>query len=159
MRAGQTFCGEEEDDAVARSFYKTVLSGKLRQDVRQATVWAGGGCLLPGEKCTKTGRPVADVLREKHPDMRVHPVVKPACAVFEEYGEVPKTVPLDFTEDNVMWFALKLSGAAGALGAEAIELCNCLPPFGCASEELRVIIASLDDWMANPYPPGPLIAH
>ena len=57
------FSSEEEDDAVARSFHETVLSGKLRQAVRRATDREGGGCLLPGEKCTKTGRPVAEVLR------------------------------------------------------------------------------------------------
>ena len=138
---------------MARSFHETVLSGKLRQAVRRATDREGGGCLLPGDKCTKTGRPVADVLREKHPDMRVPPVENPACAAFEEYEDVPKTVPLDFTEDDVMWVASKLSGAAGALGAEAIKLRNWLLCFGCAYEELRVIVASLDDWMAYYYPP------
>ena len=51
-------------------------------------------------------------------------VENPACAAFEEYGEVPETEPLEFTEDDLMWVASKLSGAAGALGAEAIELCN-----------------------------------
>ena len=51
--------GEEEDDAVARSYHDTVLSGKIRQAVSQATDREGGGCLLSGEKCTKTGRPVA----------------------------------------------------------------------------------------------------
>ena len=82
------FGGEEEDDAVARSFHETVLSGKLRQAVRWATDREGGGCLLPGEKCTKTGRPVADVLREKQPDMRVPPVENPTCAAFEVYEDV-----------------------------------------------------------------------
>ena len=81
------------------------------------------------------------------------PVKNPACAAFEEYGEVPETVLLDFTEDDVTWVALKLSDAAGALGAEAIELSNWLLRFGCASEELRVIVASLDDWMDNSSPP------
>ena len=145
VRAGQTFCGEEEDDAVARSFYETVLSGNLRQDVRRATFREGGGCLLPGEKCTKTGRPVADVLQEKHPDMRVPPVENSACAAFEKYEDLTKTAFLYVTEDDVMWVASKLSGTAGALGAEAIELWNWLLCFGCASEELRVIFASLAD--------------
>ena len=49
------FSVKEEDDAVARIFHETVLSGKLRQAVRQATNREGGGCLLPEEKCTKTG--------------------------------------------------------------------------------------------------------
>ena len=48
----------------------------------------------------------------------------PRCKAFEEYEEVPETVPLDFTEDDVTWVASNRSGAAGALGAEAIELRN-----------------------------------
>ena len=49
--------------------------------------------------------------------------------------------------------AYNISGAAGALGAEAIELRNWLLCFGCASEEFRVIVTNLDDWMATPPPP------
>ena len=70
----------------------------------------------------KTGQPVAEVLREKHPDIHVPSEENPVCASFEEYKEVPETVLLDFTEDDVTWVASKLSGAAGALGAEATEL-------------------------------------
>ena len=51
------------------------------------------------------------------------------------------------------WVASNLSGAVGALGVEAIELRNWLLCFGCASEELRVGVARLDDWMTNSYPP------
>ena len=60
-----------------------------------------------------------------------------------------------------MWVASKLYGAAGALalGAEAIELRNCLLRFGHASEELRVVVVKLANWMANSSPPGPHIAH
>ena len=100
---------------MARSYHDRVLSGKLRQAVRQATDREGGGCLLPDDHCTKNGRPVAEVLYEKHPDMRSTPVENPICAAFENYGEVPKTAPLDFTEDDITWVAPKLSGAAGAL--------------------------------------------
>ena len=81
------------------------------------------------------------------------PVENPMCSAFEEYEEVPEMVPLDLTEDDVTWVSSKLSGAAGALGAEAIELLNCLLSFGCASEELRVVVASLADWMDNSPPP------
>ena len=51
------------------------------------------------------GRPVAEVLWEKHRDMHVPPVENPACAAFEEYEDVPKKVPLNFTEDDIMWVA------------------------------------------------------
>ena len=84
--------------------------------------------------------------------MRVPPVENPTCAAFEEYEDVPKTVPLDFMEYDVTWVASKLSGTAGALGAEAMELGNWLLCFRCASEEFRVVVASLADWMANPSP-------
>ena len=52
-----------------------------------------------------------------------------------------------------MWVASKLSGAAGALGAEAMELRNWLLHFGWVSEELRVVVASLAYWMTNSSPP------
>ena len=54
--------GEEEDEAVARSFRKTLFSGKLRQAVRRATDREGGRYLLPDDQCTKTGQKVAEVL-------------------------------------------------------------------------------------------------
>ena len=85
--------------------------------------------------------------------MRVPPVENPTCAAFEKYGEVPKTVPLDFTEDEVKCVASKLSGAAVALRAEAMELRNWFLCFRCASEEMSVIVTRLDDWMANSSPP------
>ena len=64
--------------------------------------------------------------------MRVRPLENSACVDFEEYEDMPEMVPLDFTEDDVTWVASKLSGDVGALGAEAIELCNWLLRFGCA---------------------------
>ena len=81
--------------------------------------------------------------------MCVTPVEKTTCADFEVYEDVPKRLLLDFTEDNTTWGASKLSGAAGALGVEEMELRNWLLCFRCASEELRVVVASLADWMAN----------
>ena len=74
---------------------------------------------------------------------------------FEEYEEVPETVPLDFSEDDVTWVASDLSGSTGALGAEAIDLRNWLLRFLCVSEEFRVVIADLADCLANSYPPPP----
>ena len=47
------------------------------------------------------------------------------------------------------WVISKLSGAAGALGSEAIELRNWLINFGCALEELRVADANIAYWVAK----------
>ena len=73
----------------------------------------------------------------------------PTCAALKEYEEVPETVPIDFSEGNVTWVASNISGAARALGAEEIELRNWLFCFGCASEEFRVIVTNLADWITN----------
>ena len=91
--------------------------------------------------------------------MRFPPMENRVCAAFEKYGDVPETVPLDFTEDDVMWVASKLSGAAGALGAEAMELT-------IGSFALDVRLRSLESlspawktgWLTSP-PPGPHFAH
>ena len=127
--------GEEEEEVVARSYDNTVLWGKLWQAVRRATDKERGGCLLLDDQCTKTGRLVVEVLHEKHLDMRVPPVENPTCIAFKKYGAVTETVPLDFTEDDVTWVASKLSGAAGVLVAESIELRNWLLRFRCVSED------------------------
>ena len=93
----------------------------MRQAIHWATNREGGGCLLLYNQCTNTRQPVAEVLQENHLYMRVPPAENPMCAAFEEYEDVPETVPLDFTEDDVTWVASKLSGAAGTLGAEVIS--------------------------------------
>ena len=75
------FSGKEEDDAMARGFHETVLSGKLRQAIHWATNRKGGGCILPDDQCTKTGRPFVEVLQKKHPDMCVPPRGKPRVRI------------------------------------------------------------------------------
>ena len=55
--------GEEEEENISRSYHFTLLFGKLIQAVCQATVREGGGCLLLDDQCTKTGRPVVEVIR------------------------------------------------------------------------------------------------
>ena len=63
-------------------------------------------------------------------------------------------MPIDFSEDNIKRVESKLSGAAGGLGAETIELRNWLLRLGCASEKFRFVVANMADWMANPPPPN-----
>ena len=71
------------------------------------------------------------------------------CVAFEEYEEVSEMAPLDFSEDNITWVTSKLSDTAGVLGPEAIDLRNFLLFFGCVSEEFRVVVANMADWMVN----------
>ena len=83
-----------------------------------------GGCLFPEGVCTETRRPVADVIWEKDPYICVPPAEKPMFVTFKYYEEVSKTVPLEFSEDDVMWVASNLSYAARAIEDEAIDLRN-----------------------------------
>ena len=85
-----------------------VLSVNLMQEFLREIDREGGKCLLLDDQCTKTGRLVAEVLRENHQDMRAPPVENPTCAAFKEYEDMPKTVPLHLTEDDVTWVASKL---------------------------------------------------
>ena len=85
--------------------------------------------------------------------MHFPPVENSTCTAFKEYEDVPETIPLNFTEGDVTWVASKFSGAAGVLGGEAIDMHNWLLHFGCALEELRFVVARLDDWMAKSSPP------
>ena len=57
----------------AKAFDSRVKNGKIRSAVRIATDRGGGGVLMPDGVCTKTGKPVMEVLQEKHP-----PLVDPA---------------------------------------------------------------------------------
>ena len=73
----------------------------------------------------------------------------PQCSAFDTYAELPDTVPLNFSEDNIMWVASKVLGAVGSLGAEALKLKNWLLRSICASEELGFEVAGISDWMEN----------
>ncbi len=75
--------GSINKDLVARKFNSMVLDGKLRATVRFATDCDGGGVLLPQDACTKTGRPVMEVLLLQHPDTLILDFEDPHCIAFE----------------------------------------------------------------------------
>ena len=85
--------------------------------------------------------------------MRVPPIENPTFAAIKTYEEVPETVPLEFSEDGVTWVASKLSGDSMSLGAETTDLRNWPIFFGCVSEEFRVVVTNMIDWMDNSSPP------
>ena len=94
----------------------------------------GGSCILLGNVCTKTGRPLADVFQGKHSNIRIPQVGDPRFSAFERYAELPEMVHLNFLEDIVTWVLLKLLSVEEAMGAEAIELNNWFLRCWCASE-------------------------
>ena len=96
----------------------------------------------------KSGLPVLDVLKSKHPE-----AIIPPTEVLEDYESVPSFVPLDITACTVESVARKMSGGAGPGGVDSIALQSWLLRFGKESAKLREAIASFTRWMANESPP------
>jgi hypothetical protein len=142
-----------DDGAQARAFNARVLSGRLRSAVRTLTGRSGGGVRQPDDLCSKAGRPVWQVLADKHPALRDPEAVGAADGAFEPYADLPHAVPVCVTQDDVEAISSRLSGAAGPGGTDAVELSNWLLRFGTESEALRVEMAAWTNWLANTHPP------
>ena len=63
-------CREELVEHRAQTYHSMVLRGKVRTVVRWITERETGGALQLGERCTKKGERVTEVLRTKNPDDR-----------------------------------------------------------------------------------------
>ena len=57
---------EETAEHWAQTYHSLVLHGKLQTAVRWITERETGGVLQPGDRCTKTGDQMMEVLRTKH---------------------------------------------------------------------------------------------
>ena len=78
-----------------------------------------------------------EVLREKHPVMRILDFTDPECSSFEEYKQDPDVISLKILEYELQWVASKLSGAAGPNETGALSFQSWLLCFGLASTSLR----------------------
>ena len=63
--------GGDDDEAFARRFDSMVTGNKCREAVRLLTNRQSGGVLGMEDIDAKTGKPVVEVLRDKHPDLMV----------------------------------------------------------------------------------------
>ena len=100
---------EEMAEHRSQTYHILVLRGKLWTAVRWITEQETGGVLQPGDRCTKTGDRVMEVLRTKHPEART-----PTSASLDLYpGRPPELTPVDITKDTVMAVAGRLLGGAG----------------------------------------------
>ena len=89
-----TVAGREETaEHRAQTYHSLVLRGKLRMAVRWITKQETGGFLQPGDRCTKTGDQVMEVLRAKHLESRT-----PTAASLDSYPDRPPEItPVDIT--------------------------------------------------------------
>ena len=110
-----------EHQAMVR--FSPVIRGKLRTAVQWITERDTGGVLQPGDRCTKTGERVIDMLRTKHPEART-----PTAASLDSYPSRPlELTPVEITKDTVTAVARRLSGGAGQ-GGERIRVPSTLAP-------------------------------
>ena len=87
------------------------------------------------------------------PPLRRPDLEAPDCPVFEEYEACPTAIPVEITAEHIEKAALRLSGAAGQGGTDAVDLSNWLLRFGVESENLRLELAKWTEWLANGSPP------
>jgi len=123
--------------------------------VRSLTNRDGGVVLRPDDKCTKTGRPVPEILQDKHPALHDPQFTDGAPdGAFEKYDKgTPTVVPVVILADTVKHVAAKHSGVAGLGGTDAVDLRNWLLRFSMESEAFREEMASWTTWLANESPP------
>jgi hypothetical protein len=110
-----------------------------------------GGAYRPFDLDSKSGCPVIEVLREKHPASRV-----PSEEDFDAHVGAPDcldSMPVYCFEECVAKAAARLSGSAGPCGVDAEMLKNCLLRHGDHSERLRNDMATWVDWLCNGSPP------
>mgnify|MGYP006186617991 CR=1 FL=1 len=144
---------EAQEEQEAWFYNSSVLDGNLRTAVRNLTDGVRGGVLGPEDLCTKTGRPVIEVLRDKHPDQRLPDLSDPNCLAFCKFDEVPDPIPLDCGPEVVEAVARKLTGAAGCSSVDSALLKSALLRYGKASSELREEMLEWTLWLGNTSPP------
>lgn len=138
----------KDAEAEARAYDAQVLSGRLRRAVRRLTARDGGGVLSPDDLCSKAGKPVHEVLRDKHPPL-ADPLVGDENGAFEPYERCPVPVPLIATDETARRVASKLTGGAGPCGVDSVALQNWLIRFGAESRALREEMCHWANWLSN----------
>ncbi len=89
------------------------------------------------------------VLQLQHPNTRIPNLGDPDCIAFEQYNEVPTTLPTDCTSKDLEALALRMSRSAVLSSFDAVMLRNCLLWYDRASSELRQEMADWVKWLSN----------
>jgi hypothetical protein len=133
-------------DSVGWRFNLMVHSGKFRAAVRAVTNRNPEVFYAPDNACTKTGRWVLDILREKHQD----------CA-FDRYtnsAELLKAMPIACYKEQILKQAVHLFRGAGPCKVDGSTLKEWLLHHEVSSERLQEEMAHwVMPWLSNDSPP------
>ena len=104
--------------------------------------------LDPSDLCTKTDKPVIDVLLDKHPDLR-DPKVNQKDGPFEPYEKKKDGIPVFITNEDIELTIPKLKGCGGCNGVKAALMKDLCTRYEHSSERLRTSIAELATQLAE----------
>ena len=118
-------------------FNSRVKHKKIHSAVLTATSWAGSGILMPNRLYIKTGRPVMEMLAEKHPPLMDPVLCTDDRGAFEPYAQLPHLLPLSCDQELVEKVTSKLGVSAGSSRMDVYAFTNLLLQHGQVSKALR----------------------
>ena len=139
----------EDDNDIALRYLSILIDGRPRAAVRWATSCSDGGMLSPADTDSKIGRPVIDVLREKHPDCRTPDLEMEGWASFEEYPPPRDGTPLDCNQETVQEIGNKVGGGAGPSSVDGLALKHWILQYGKHLQVLREELEAWVEWLSN----------
>ncbi len=114
-------------------FNHLVYHGKLREALQFLTNNHDENTILqPNQIDSKTNKSVLDVLKSKHPPLRI-PDITQTKYKLDEFEYVPQPLPLNITEDDVKLIAPQLHGSGGPTSLDSSLLSDLLLRFGKSS--------------------------
>ena len=110
---GLSHSSEFDLESAGRRYNCMVLSGKIRAAVQMVMDCDPGSLLRPNDKCSRTQRPVIDILREKRPEARIP--TKDSCHEHPNAENCSTLMPTCFYQDNVEKCAREPQGRCGSM--------------------------------------------
>ncbi len=140
-------------DEKLQIFNQLVYHGKLREALRFLTNKHEENTLLqPNDTDLKTSKSVLEVLKSKHPPLRIQDITQKHFKL-DEYDFVPQPLSLQFTENDVKNMASNLHGSGGPTSLDSSLLSDLLLRYGTSSTLFRDEMAQWTEWLANDSPP------
>ena len=130
---------------VSRTYTSLLLLGKLCSALRWIMDIYRCGVYQTRDTCSKRRETVLDILYSKHPETR------PSLdARLKRYMDVPLSiVPLDIMGDVMTEVGCRISSGAGLGVTDVVSLNHWIIQYREVSPELRKIVASITEWLAN----------
>ncbi len=142
-----------EMDEKLQIFNQLVYHGKLQETLRFLTNKHTENTILqPDDVDPKTGKSVLEVLKSKHPSLRIQDITQDKYKL-DKYNFVPQPLDLHITENDVKLMAPQLHGSGGPTSLDSSLLTDLLLRYGISSTALRTEMANWSEWLANESPP------